>query len=295
MVREITVRTILNHVQQPDPWFGFKYSMNLYRGCQHGCIYCDSRSACYQLGELGDIRVKTNALDLLADILPRKRIRGTIGFGSMNDPYMPVEEEFHLTRGALEIIAAQRFPVHLLTKSDRILRDLDLIRKISRVYAAVSFTITTADDDLAAVLEPGAPRPSARFRAMRTLAEAGMLTGVTLMPILPFLEDDPDNITRIVTLARENGASYIIPAFGVSLREGSRDYFYQKLDQFFPGMKNRYIQQFGDQYQCASPRWKELTDLFFSLCKASEIAVRVPVFQAERITAPPGQLKLFRD
>lgn len=295
MPREIFSRTILNFVQQPDPWFGLKYSMNLYRGCQHGCIYCDSRSTCYQLGGLDDIRVKTNALELLADQLPRKRMRGTIGFGSMNDPYMPVEREYKLTRGALEIIAENRFPVHLLTKSDLVLRDIDLLLEIHKVYAAVSFTITTADDRLAAELEPGAPRPTARFEAMQALSDAGILTGVTMMPVLPFVEDDPENITAIVEKAHQAGASYLIPAFGVTLRAGSREYFYRQLDQRFPGVKEQYMQRYGNQYQCSSPRWKELTRIFTSLCEDYELGVTVPVFEPENAAVPPGQMKLFED
>ncbi|MCJ7717941.1 MAG: radical SAM protein, partial [Anaerolineales bacterium] len=189
MIEEITAKTILNHVKQPDPWFGLKYNMNLYRGCQHQCIYCDSRSDCYRIEDFSKIQVKTNALELLEDVLPRKRIRGTIGFGSMNDPYMPVEREYRLTGKSLEIISTHEFPVHILTKSDLVLRDIDLLKEINGVYTAVSFTITTADDELARILEPGAPLPSLRFQAMRELADAGILTGVTMMPILPFLED----------------------------------------------------------------------------------------------------------
>ncbi len=295
MVTEITSKTILNHVKQPDTWFGLKYNMNLYRGCQHQCIYCDSRSECYQLGDLAEIRAKTNALVLLEDTLPRKQVLGTIGFGSMNDPYMPVEENYKLVRGALEIIARHRFPVHILTKSGLVLRDLDILQDISKVYAAVSFTITTADDRLAAKVEPGAPRPSARFQAMRELANAGILTGVTMMPILPFLEDEPENIIQIVWEAKRNGASYIIPAFGVSLRPGSRDFYYQKLDQLFPGVKERYIQTFGDNYQCGSPNWRELNEVFKKEMDAAGIESKIPVFHPRKRSDTTSQLPLFKD
>jgi DNA repair photolyase len=295
MVIEITSKTILNHVKQPDTWFGLKYNMNLYRGCQHQCIYCDSRSECYQLGDLAEIRAKTNALVLLEDALPRKQVLGTIGFGSMNDPYMPVEEDYQLVRGALEIIARYRFPVHILTKSGLVLRDLDLLRDILKVYAAVSFTITTADDSLAAKVEPGAPRPSARFQAMRELAEAGILTGVTMMPVLPFLEDKPENIIQIVREAKRNGASYIIPAFGVSLRPGSRDYYYQKLDQFFPGIKERYIETFGDSYQCGSPNWRELNEVFKEEMDSAGIEPKIPIFHPRKRSDSTSQLPLFKD
>ncbi len=293
MIEEITAKTILNHVKQPDPWFGLKYNMNLYRGCQHQCIYCDSRSDCYQIEDFAKIQVKVNALDLLEDVLPRKRMRGTIGFGSMNDPYMPVEREYRLTGKALEIINNNKFPVHILTKSDLVLRDIDFLKDISRVYAAISFTITTADDDLARKLEPGAPLPSARFRAMAKLAEAGILTGVTMMPMLPFLEDSEQGILQIISRAQNSGATYIIPSFGVSLRPGSREYFYQQLDQLFPGIKEKYINKYGDQYQCSVPRWRELNKAFQEEINLTGIKTRIPVFEPEKRTENTNQLPLL--
>lgn len=293
MVTEIKSKTILNHVKQPDRWFGLKYNMNLYRGCQHQCIYCDSRSECYRLGDLREIRVKTNSLELLEDTLPRKRMVGTIGFGSMNDPYMPVEREYQLVRGALRIISAYGFPVHLLTKSDLVLRDLDLLLEISRIYAAVSFTITTVDDQLAARIEPGAPRPSARLKAMKTLAQAGVLTGVTMMPVLPFLEDNPENIREIVRQAASHGASYIIPALGVTLRPGSREYYYKKLDTHFPGLKEKYVQAFGDSYQCSVPNWPELEGVFQEELSAAGLAPSMPFFTPRKHSRDQAQMSLF--
>ena len=292
-ITEITAKTILNHVKQPDTWFGLKYNMNLYRGCQHQCIYCDSRSDCYAIEDFADIQVKVNALALLEDVLHRKRIRGTIGFGSMNDPYMPAEREYRMTGQALEIIARHDFPIHILTKSDLVLRDLEVIKDISKVYAAISFTITTADDVLAAKLEPGAPLPSARFEAMRCLANTGILTGVTMMPILPFLEDSDENIRQIVTRAHDSGASYIIPAFGVTLRPGSRDYYYQKLDQRFPGLKEKYIHHYGGQYQCSVPNWQELNRLFQEEINQAGISNRMPIFEFEKRAGKTIQMTLF--
>lgn len=293
MVTRVISKTILNHVKQPDTWFGLKYNMNLYRGCQHQCIYCDSRSDCYQIEDFSRIEVKENALDLLEDTLPRKRVIGTIGFGSMNDPYMPVEEHYRLTGGALRIIRDQSFPVHILTKSDLVLRDLELLKEISQIYGAVSFTITTADDHLAGLLEPGAPPPSARFKAMETLARSGVLTGVTMMPILPFIEDHPQNIQQIVSRTGDSGGSYIIPAFGVSLRAGSRDYFFQKLDQHFPGIKEKYIHEFGDDYQCSSSRWKELDDVFQAEINSRKISSKMPVFIPTPRIKNRNQMPLF--
>ncbi|MBM3145949.1 MAG: radical SAM protein [Chloroflexi bacterium] len=294
MILEIHAKTILNHVRQPDTYFGLKYNLNLYRGCQHQCIYCDSRSECYQIENFADIHVKINAVDLLADTLPRKRVRGVIGFGSMNDPYMPIERKYQLCRRALEVIAENRFPVHIITKSDLVLRDLDLLTRINaETYAAVSFTITAADDDLSRIIEPGAPPSSARFEAMKSLTDAGTHSGVTMMPILPFIGDTPENITRLVELAHRNGASYILPWFGMSLRVGSRDYYYAKLDQLFPGIKQKYIQRYGFQYICNSPHISQLEEVFHELCQRYSIATRMPVFTPEKITEQSHQMRLL--
>ena len=255
MIKEITAKVLLNSVKQPDDWFGLKYNMNLYRGCQHQCIYCDSRSECYQIENFSDVMVKVNAIDLLRDELPRKRVKGTIGTGSMNDPYMPLEAKRNLTSQALQVIAENHFPVHIVTKSDLVLKDLDSLLEISRVYAAVSFTITTADDKLGKILEPGAPLVSKRFAAMKILAELGILTGVTLMPVLPFIEDNVENIRQIVTRAHEAGASYIIPSFGMSLRDRQRDYYYDKLDQLFPGLRGRMKNVLAANTTCLPTMW----------------------------------------
>jgi DNA repair photolyase len=225
MVKEIQARVILNAVKQPDTWFGLRYNMNLYRGCQHQCIYCDSRSECYQIEDFAEILVKSNALDLLEKELSRKRIKGSIGFGSMNDPYMPVEATYNLTGQALAIIARYHFPVHILTKSDLVLRDIPVLQQIARVYAAVTLTITTAADRLAKLVEPGAPPSSRRFQAIRTLNENGILSGVAMMPVLPFIEDNEENITAIVEQAHAAGAAYILPAFGLSCRDRQRAYY----------------------------------------------------------------------
>src|SRR5512137_1583093 len=196
MIREIQAKTLLARVKGHDDLFGLYYNMNLYRGCQHQCIYCDSRSECYQIENLNhEVLVKANAIELLRRELAGKRIIGTIGSGSMKDPYMPLEADVRLTRRALEVIAGFGFPVHVITKSDLVLRDIDLLEEISRkTYAAVTFTITTADDAMSKRLEPGAPDSSQRLAALGALSQHGILTGVTLMPVLPFIEDTEDNI-----------------------------------------------------------------------------------------------------
>ena len=280
MIRKIKAKVLLSHVKQPDDWFGLKYNMNLYRGCQHRCIYCDSRSACYQVdGFDSEILVKENAIDLLRKELASKRVRGTIGTGSMNDPYMPVEKDVKLTGRALAVIAQFRFPVHVMTKSDLVLRDLDLLERISQVYATVSFTITCADDELGQKLEPGAALVSERFRAMQILAERGIRTGVTMMPILPFIEDHEENVRRIVELAAAHGASYIIPWFGMSLRDRQRAYYFARLDELFPGLKEKYQRTFGDQYGCTSPNARRLETVFEDLCYRYGIATCIESYR----------------
>ena len=289
MIKDIKAKVLLSYVRQPDTWFGLRYNMNLYRGCQHQCIYCDSRSECYQIENFADVLVKVNAIDLLNQELASKRVKGTIGTGSMNDPYMPVEEKLNLTGRALRAIAEFRFPVHVITKSDLVLKDLSTLREINRVYAAVSFTVTTADDDLAKMLEPGAPPPSARYKAMRILADEGILTGVTMMPILPYIEDNEENIFRIVTRAHESGASYILPSFGMSLRDRQRAYYYQKLDRLFPGLRVKYEQKFGNQYQVQANDAHRLVSQFYELCQRFGISSQIIPYAPE--TAE--QLALF--
>ncbi len=278
-IREIEAKVLLAHVKQPDSWFGLKYNMNLYNGCAHRCIYCDSRSECYGLDHFDtEIRVKVNAIELLRDELSRKRTRGVIGLGSMNDPFMPVEADVRLTGRALEVIAEFGFPVHLITKSDRVLNELAALRAISRTYASVSFTVTTADDDLAAKVEPLAPRPSARFAAMRILAENGVQTGVTMMPILPFIEDNEENVRSIVEMTAANGGGYVIPWMGMSLRDRQRAYYYRQLDRLFPGLREKYERTYGDRYSCDSPRAAHLYRFFEEVCRQHGVATQMPLY-----------------
>jgi len=288
MIREIQAKTLLVAVKQPDRVFGMKYNMNLYRGCQHQCIYCDSRSECYQIENFSDILVKINAIELLERELSRKRVKGAIGTGSMNDPYMPVELRYNLTGQALKLIARFGFGVHVITKSDLVLKDLETLLQINRVHAAVCFTITTADDDLGKKLEPGAPLVSHRYQAMKTLAQAGIPVGVSLMPVLPFIEDNPENITEIVELAAENGASFIVPWFGMSLRDRQRAYFYEQLDRLFPGLRQQYEQRFGERYSCPANHASELSRLFYTLIGRYGMQDHIPAFETAPAASQPA-------
>jgi DNA repair photolyase len=284
----IVAKSLLSKVKH-DKLFGLTYNLNLYRGCQHGCIYCDSRSICYQLGDLSHIRYKSNALELLEKELRSKKVKGTIGFGSMNDPYMPLEKKMELTRKALELLVKYKFPLHLITKSDLVVRDVDLIKKIGQKYAAISFTITTFDDALAKIIEPNAPSTSKRFEAIQRLSENQIYCGITLMPILPYINDSEENLSQLVEKAKAAGAKYIIPFMGLTLREGSRDYFYQKLDLFFPSLKEKYIRNYGNKYGCESPNAGKLYSLLNSLLDKYKISNRMEFYTP----AENSQLKLF--
>jgi DNA repair photolyase len=280
MATEIHASTILSKLRGgPDEWFGISYSMNIYRGCSHACIYCDTRSLCYQIGSLSDIRVKTNAPQLLMKELKGKKKKGTIGTGSMNDPYMPVESELKVVRQCLKIIAAFRFPVHVMTKSDLVLRDADVLKDISRTYLAVSFTITDSRDHVSRILEPGAPPASKRFAALAELAQSGLYCGISMMPVLPFISDTEENVQEMFRMASDSGVSYIMPWFGLTQREGQREYFYSKLEQDFPGMKQQYEKTFGGKYGCDSPRGKKLYDLCCNLSEKFNIPLKMKHFE----------------
>lgn len=288
-INYIEAKSVLSRLRRKDNFFGITYNMNLYRGCQHGCIYCDSRSTCYRLGDLSQISVKKNALELLQTELSAKRTKGTVGTGSMNDPYMPLEKQLEMTRGALSLLAQHHFPVHVMTKGALVTRDIDLLKDIARTYAAVSFTVTTADDDLARKLEPGAPPPSARFQAMKELAAQGIYTGVTLMPVLPFINDSIEDVTEIVEKAADAGASYILPMFGVTLRNGSRQYFYREVEKIFPKMTNRYKAYFENRYECISPNYHYLNEAFCNSIATLGISSQMKFY----VPGEKKQLSLF--
>lgn len=248
--------------------------MNLYRGCSHGCIYCDSRSKCYQMDHaFEDIEVKENALELLEKALLSKKKRCMIGTGAMTDPYIPLEEELRFTRGALEILEKHGFGVTVQTKSDRILRDLDILKKIhEKSKAVVQMTLTTRDDALCRILEPNVSVTSARVAALHQFRNAGIPTVVWLCPILPYINDTKENIEGILQSCIEAGVKGVICFnMGLTLREGNREYFYQQLDRHFPGMKQRYIRSFGNAYELNSHRNEELMRLFHRTCERAGI------------------------
>ena len=246
------------------------YGMNIYRGCTHGCIYCDSRSRCYQFTHpFEDIEVKQNAPNLLEKALKSKRKKCMIGTGAMSDPYMHCEENLRLTRKCLEIILENDFGVAIQTKSDRILRDIDLLAKINRsAKCVVQMTLTTYDDDLCHILEPNVCITKRRIEVLEEMRKNGIPTIVWLTPILPFINDTEDNITAILNECARVGVKGIINfGMGLTLREGDREYYYAALDRHFPGMKEQYIKQYGNAYDLPSPNAKELMGIFQRICK----------------------------
>lgn len=260
----------LLHRSRSTEWFGTDHTMNIYRGCCHGCLYCDSRSDCYQIGKFERVRAKADALHILRDDLARKVRPAFIGMGSMSDPYNPFEEELQLTRHALELIDAYNCGVTIATKSDLIVRDMDILTAIRGHSPVVcKLTVTTAADALAAKLEPNAPSPSCRLAALEKLSGAGLFAGVLLMPVLPFLEDSDEGVLAVVEGAVRAGARFIYPAFGVTMRQGQREYFLEGMERAFPGqgLKERYLRQYGDRYQCASPRARTLWRVFTDACQ----------------------------
>lgn len=260
----------LLHRSRSTEWFGTDHTMNIYRGCCHGCLYCDSRSDCYQNEAFDQVRAKADALRILRDDLARKVRPAFICTGSMSDPYNPFEKELQLTRHSLELIDAYDCGVAIATKSDLIARDIDILSSIQRHSPVIcKLTVTTADDALAAKLEPNAPLPGRRLAALGQLSEAGLFAGVLLMPVLPFLEDSDENVLSVVEGAAQAGAKFIYPAFGVTMRQGQREYFLDGLERAFPGqgLKERYLRRYGGQYQCASPRARALWKVFTEACR----------------------------
>ncbi len=247
-----------------------KNGMNLYRGCTHGCIYCDSRSKCYQMNHaFEDIEVKKNAPELLERALRAKRKKCMIGTGAMCDPYMHCEEKLGLTRQCLEIIDRYGFGLAIQTKSCRILRDLELFKRIhQKAKCVVQMTLTTYDEELCRVLEPRVSTTKERFEALKVFRDNGIPTVVWLSPLLPFINDTEENLRGILDYcARAEVYGIICFGIGMTLREGSREYFYQELDRHFPGMRERYHQKYGYAYEIPSDHNRELMKLFYEQCR----------------------------
>ncbi|MBQ3372483.1 MAG: radical SAM protein [Oscillospiraceae bacterium] len=253
------------------------YGMNIYRGCSHGCIYCDSRSLCYQFTHpFEDVEVKQNAPELLEKELKSKRRKCMIGTGSMSDPYMHCEEKLLLTRRCLEIILKYGFGAAVLTKSDRILRDIDLLDEINRsAKCVVQMTLTTFDDDLCKVIEPNVCNTKQRIAVLEKMRERGIPTVVWMTPILPFINDTEENVAAILEeCVRTEVKGIVCYDMGLTLREGDREYYYAALDKFFPGMKEKYVKRYGNAYELPSSNAGTLMKMLHRICSENGILSR---------------------
>ncbi len=248
-------------------WFGVDYNMNIYRGCSHGCIYCDSRSKCYQNINFDKVKVKKNACNIIRNELRNKRKKGVVGIGAMSDPYNPLEKELKLTRETLNYINEYDFGVSLATKSHLVTRDIDILKKIQEKNPVIiKMTITTFDDVLCEKIEPNVSVTSKRFEAIKKLSDEGIHVGILLMPILPFINDNKENIKNIVEAAHKAGAKFIYPSFAVSLRDIQKDYFFECLDKNFPNIKEKYIKSFRNEMWCGPSNYLELKKVFIETC-----------------------------
>lgn len=281
-IKEIEAKKILIYNKKPPSWFGVKYYFNIYRGCSHGCIYCDSRSECYRIDNFdSEIEVKINAIELLRKELSKKRYKETIGFGSTSDAYIPLEKKYELTKQALDVVYQFRHPLFILTKSNLVLRDIEVIDKINKQnYACIAFTITTIDDELARKIEPGASLPSERFKAMAILSSLGIKTGVVIMPTLPYITDSVESIEGIVRMAKESGASFVFPSFGMTLRDRQRDYYYSKIDD---DIRLKYMNKYKSYYSCSSPNYRKIKTAFILACKKHGISYDMPSYDKENL------------
>ena len=272
----IKAKTILTKVKGGSEWYGVDYNMNLYRGCSHGCIYCDSRSDCYHIENFDTVKGKENMMQILENELSKKRVKGVVGIGAMSDTYNPMEIKYQQTRGALQLISKYSFGVSIDTKSDLILRDIDLLKEInSKNNVIIKFTITTPDDKLSKIIEPNVCVSSKRLEAIKILNDNGIFTGIMMNPVLPFITDKEEDIKKLVRLASEYGAKFIHTYMGMTLRENQRVYYFDKLDDKFPGVKEKYIKNYGDRYNCLVPNYKQLYKVFTDECDKYGISYKM--------------------
>lgn len=266
-MQHIDAKTILSGYADNNSWFGTNYNMNIYKGCCHGCIYCDSRSDCYRVEDFDTVRVKKNAIDIIGAELKSKQKKGVVGTGAMSDPYNPFEKELQLTRSALKLIDRNGFGAAIATKSSLITRDMDILKSI-KTHSPVlcKITVTAFDDKLSEIIEPYVNPSSERFKAIEKLSSNGIYAGILLMPVLPFITDSTENILKIVKAAHEAGARFIYPGFGVTLRSNQKAHYYMMLDKLFPGLREKYISEYGNIYRCPCQEVEKLCHEFEMAC-----------------------------
>ena len=275
----IKAKKIVSQYASDNRWFDINYNMNIYKGCCHGCIYCDSRSECYSIDNFDEVRAKEGAIEIIENDLRSKKRKGVIGTGAMSDPYNPYEKKYEYTRSALKLINKYNFGIAIATKSPLVTRDIDILKKISKHSPVlIKVTITTFDDALCKKIEPNVATSSERFKAIKMLSKAGIYTGILLMPILPFVNDNEDNIRNIVRGAYEAGAKFIYAyGMGMSLRTNQRIYYYEKLNEKFNdrSLVKRYIESYGNNYDCRSLNSDKLWKVFVSECDKYNIIYRM--------------------
>lgn len=297
MIEYIPAAAILAKVKDGSMWFGTDFNLNLYRGCCHGCIYCDSRSSCYRIDDFDRVRAKKDALQILEKELRSKRSAGVVSMGAMSDTYNPFEKQLRLTHGALALLQRYGFGVSIETKSALITRDADLLADIAKKSDVIAkITITTDDDSLTKKLEPNVSSSAERFDALQVLCGKGIFAGVLLSPLLPFINDTEENVRSIIRRAADRGARFVnmyMP--GVTLRDNQREYYYEKLDQLFPGLSARYRAVFGEQYSCSSPDAKRLVYVMKNTCERYGLLYKmediISGYKKKSIT--PEQISLF--
>lgn len=267
-IEYINAKILLSKIKYAEKWFGGDYNLNIYKGCSHGCIYCDSRSECYGIENFDQVLVKKDSLEILEKELKSKRVKGVISTGAMSDPYNPAEAKLELTRESLKLFYRYGWGLDITTKSSLIKRDIDILEKISvNSPICVKMTITAADDILCSKIETNVSVSSKRFEALREMSDRGIFTGVLLMPILPFITDNVKNISEIVKHSYESGAKFVYFGGGVTLRKNQRTYYLKKLDEIFPDLKNKYICIYGNKYFCNIPNIKEMYSFFKAECR----------------------------
>ena len=273
-----------------DEFYHADWNMNLYRGCSHGCIYCDSRSACYGIDRFDVVRPKADALALLDAELRGKRTTGVITMGAMSDPYNPLEERMQLTRGALLLMLRHGFGAAFTTKSALCARDADLLREIGRrAPVCARLTITCADDDLCRIIEPNVSVSSERFAALQALSRAGVYAGVWLNPVLPYLTDTEENLRTIVRRTAEAGGRFVVCFFGMTLRTGNREYYFSALQRHFPGVREHYLRQYGNAYEIPARDAESLHAAFTDECRKCGLRWRFGDINREMLARMPQQ------
>lgn len=268
----VKTKTIMTKSDQGNRWFGIDYHMNLYKGCPFGCIYCDSRCEAYHIDNFDEVRIKEDALVILEEELKSKGLKGVVSFGTLSDPYNPEEEKLELTRQALELIKKYGFGVSIDTKSDLILRDIELLKEIAQFNSVIiKISITTYDDELAKKIEPNVISSTKRFDVLKKLRDNGIYAGVLMTPVLPFLTDTEENILNMIVKSKTADAKFIYTKMGMTLKTNQRDYYYKALDILYPGLKEDYMAVYGNKHFCNSLQFRHLMELFLKKCSENNI------------------------